>query len=29
VIAILTVCEQRDSTRWLATLLSGGKRKAA
>ena len=29
VIAILTVCEQRESTRWLATLLSGGKRKAA
>jgi predicted PurR-regulated permease PerM len=29
VIAILTVCEQRESTRWIATLLSGGKRKAA
>jgi AI-2 transport protein TqsA len=29
VIAILTVCEQRESTRWVATLLSGGKRKAA
>ena len=29
VIAILTVCEQRDSTRWVATLLSGSKGKAA
>ena len=29
VIAILTVCEQRESTRWVATLLSGSKRKAA
>jgi predicted PurR-regulated permease PerM len=29
VIAILTVCEQRESTRWVATLLSGRKGKAA
>jgi len=29
VIAILTVCEQRESTRWVATLLSGSKGKAA
>jgi AI-2 transport protein TqsA len=29
VIAILTVCEQRESTRWVATLLSGSERKAA
>jgi len=29
VIAALTLCDQRDSTRWIATLLSGSERKAA
>jgi AI-2 transport protein TqsA len=28
VIAALTLCEQRDSTRWVATLLSGRERKS-
>jgi AI-2 transport protein TqsA len=27
VIAALTLCEQRDSTRWIATLLSGRERR--
>ena len=29
VIAALTLCDQRNSTRWIATLLSGSERKAA
>ena len=28
-IAVLTICEEHDSTRWIAILLSGRDRKSA